>query len=334
MKSLLIILLLVEGAFGQDFHSSNLQNISLLYNPALAAINNQIEANVNYRSQWSKAGTPFKTFGVSIASSLQPKKTDKKSYLAIGGQLYEQRIGNQSSNLSFSVSPTYHLKFTKHTKLSVGLNLGLYQIKKNIESGTWEQQHNGLFYDPTLPSGENLNRQVINSFDAGFGSVFSIKNKNQKIDVFQLGIAMYHINKPLISNLSNGTKLPVRTTVFSSIAIPLGRRGSYIESKLLYQNQGEFNSFAIGATAKVKLIEHAKSTSSISKLNELYAGLGIYVRNKDALIINAILQKSTWSVTLAYDMTVSNFKRANQSLGSIELSLYFNIKSFSRKSHY
>tara|TARA_R110002072_G_scaffold286113_1_gene451094 strand:+ start:14945 stop:15958 length:1014 start_codon:yes stop_codon:yes gene_type:complete len=337
MKDLILSLIcavITSVSYSQDYHSSNMQYLTLLHNPALAALKNEVEASVSYRTQWQKNNAPFKTVGASVSSSLQPKRRPGKSYLAMGVNFYEEQVGRQSSNLSLMLSTTYHLKMSKLSTLSVGISIGYYRTQLS-EEGTWEKQHNGQFFDPSLPSGELFINSQRGSFDSGTGLVYSLKSKKQQVNLFQFGTAFSHLNKIKNSSLTNGkSRLPIRSTVFSSFAIPIGKKGSYIEAKAIFQNQNKFNYLTIGAITKIKLLEKAKSTSSISKLNEIYAGIGLYIRNRDALIFNALIQKSNWTISLAYDVTTSNLKRANNSFGALEIQLRFTVPTFKMKSHF
>ena len=326
-------MIIAFNADAQDYQTSNVQYLSLLHNPALVALNNEVEASVSYRSQWKKANAAFKTLGASFSSTLQPKRRQGKGYLATGVNLYKQQVNNLASTLSISLSTAYHLKLTKTSTLSMGIQLGYFGKQLNAEDGMWEVQHNGFEYDPSISSGENFNRANTGGFDSGAGMVYTFKKR--KVNLLQLGFAMYHLNKTKTSFLQNGrSRLPIRTSVFGSFSIPIGKKGAYIETKVIYQNQNKFSSLIIGAIAKIKLSEKAKTTSSISKLNEFYAGFGVYVRNKDAAIFNVLLQKSNWTAAFSYDLTTSSFKQANYGQGAVEIQLWYTIPSFQRKSHF
>lgn len=317
------------GANAQDLHSSNIQYLSQLYNPALTALQNEMEVSLAYRTQWRKVGSPFNAFQATFGSRIQPYKKAKNGYFALGFNAYKEQMGEESSVVSFSVASTYHLKLSKQSTLSFGMNYGYYGIQFN-QSGTWESQHNGLFYDGNIISGESFELFNQNCFDLGSGLVFSI-NSRDKVNLFQLGASAYHLNKPNVSLSSTGvSQLPIRSVLFSSFTVPFGRGGSYFEAKGLYQNQHNFNSLTVGGRVKIKLKEKSVFTSSNSKVNSVYAGFGAYLRNKDAVIVNLSFQKTNWSASLAYDITVSSLKESNHSKGATEIQLWFTIPSFNK----
>jgi type IX secretion system PorP/SprF family membrane protein len=317
----------------QDYHSSNLQNISQLYNPALVALKTDMSAAVSYRTQWRAVGSPFTAMSASFASTVEPFHRKSEGHLAVGFNAYREQMSRQGSATSVSMNVAQHISLSKTSSLSLGLNFGVYGTAFNEENGAWESQHNGLFYDENLASGEvfESNQQV--NFDVGSGIVYAVRSRNHNLKLFQFGLAAFHLNRPDISFMSDGSsKLPIRTVLYSTFAIPIGKRGSHIEGSMLYQNQMKFNSFTLGAMAKIKLVEKAKTTSSTSKVNEVYAGLGMYFRGKDALIFNAQIQKTNWTASLAYDITVSSLK--NNSKGAIEVQLSYTVPTFRKNSLY
>lgn len=338
MKNYIILSLVCVWSMSstaQDLHSSNLQNLSQIYNPALTALKNDVDATITHRTQWRSLSSPFTSMNASIGIVAQPKHREDQGYLAFGLNSYSEQMSNQASITSFSLNPTYHLPFTKKMMFSAGLNIGYYGTQINPEGGTWESQHNGLVYDPSIDSGEEFARTSTGNVDAGTGFLLSVKSDKIKARLFQVGFAAFHLNKPDISYLKDGSsKLPIRAVINASSAIPLGRKGSYIEVLGVYQNQLKFNSLTIGAMGKVKLAEKAATTSSVSKVKEIYAGLGMYVRNADAFILNATVQSTNFSASLAYDITVSNLKMANKSRGALELQLQFMIPSLVKRSRF
>ena len=317
----------------QDYHSSNIQNISQLYNPALVALKNDMNANVSYRTQWRAVGSPFAAIGASFASTVEPNHRKNESHLALGFDAYREQMSRQASVTSVSFTAAQHISITKFSSLSVGLNFGLYGTSFDEENGAWESQHNGLFYDENIASGEVFESNQQMNFDVGTGIVYAIQSRDHDIKLFQAGFSAYHLNQADISYSADGsTRLPIRTVLFSSFAVPFGKKGSYIEGSMLYQNQHKFNSFTIGAMAKTLLFEKSKTTSSNSTVQALYLGFGMYVRGKDALIFNAQIQKTNWTASLAYDITVSTLK--NNSKGAMEVQISYIIPKFKKNFRY
>jgi type IX secretion system PorP/SprF family membrane protein len=301
-----------------------------LYNPALVALKNDMNANVSYRTQWRSVGAPYSAVGASFESTLQPKRGQTKGHIALGFNAYREQMSRHGEVHSFSLNAVKHLVISKQSTISFGMNLGLFGASFNADNGMWESQHNGLFYDENLQSGEVFDANQLMSFDVGTGMVYSARSKDNELKSFQVGVSAFHLSRPDISVVSNGTsRLPIRAVLHTSFTLPLGKKGSYLESSLLFQNQQKFNSFMLGAMANFKLKEKAKTTSSDAKVNALYAGFGIYLRAKDALIFNAQVRKTNWTFALAYDLTVSTLR--GNSRGATEVQLRYTIPSYRKQ---
>ena len=225
----------------QDYHSSNLQNISQLYNPALVALKNDMAANVSYRTQWRSVGSPFNAIGASFESTVEPTHRKNEAHFALGFNAYREQLSRQGSMASFSVNAAQHIRVTKYSSLSLGIGFGIFGTSFNEENGAWESQHNGLFYDENLPSGEVFESNQKTTFDIGTGMVYAIQSRDHDIKLFQVGLSAYHLNQPIISYTGTAvSRLPIRKVFFSSFAIPfeIGKRESYVEGSILYKIRG------------------------------------------------------------------------------------------------
>jgi len=333
MKYLIYIAICVLGrmASAQDLHSSNIQYLTQLYNPALTGLNNELDAVIAYRTQWRKLGAPYNAYSATVGSVLTPYKRNRKGQFAIGGNLYSEQTALNSSVTSFTVTPTYHLKLTKNSNLSLGFNIGYIGMTFNEQNGSWESQHNGLFYDEAVLSGEVFETSAQHNFDIGSGLIYTLKN-SWDMKIIQVGGSLFHLNRPTISfSSASESKLPIRKVAFASVSIPFGDSYSYVEMTGLYQNQEYFNSLTYGAMVKVKLMEKAKFSNLNARQNSLYLGIGAYLRNKDAVILNLSVQKSNWKLGFAYDITTSKLKEANNRQGATELQFWYSVPSFKNK---
>lgn len=333
MKTLIYISICFFSGFtsGQDLHSSNIQYLTQLYNPALTGLNNELDASISYRTKWRKLGSPFNAYSATIGSILKPYKRHRKGVFAIGGSLYNEQVSENSSVTSFTVSPTYYLRLTKKSNLSLGFNVGYFGVSFNVQNGSWESQHNGLLYDQTILSGEVFETTTQHSVYIGSGVIYTVKNKKD-MKVLQIGGSLFHMNRHNISFTAFvESRLPIRKVEFVSVSVPFGKGYSYVEFKGLYQNQDLFNSLTYGAMLKMKLMDKSRYTNANSKQNSLYLGFGTYLRNRDAFILNLSLQKSNLKLGIAYDFTISNLKEANNKRGATEIQFWYSIPSFKNK---
>src|ERR1700741_4799335 len=81
------------GLNAQDIHFSQFNEAPLLINPANTGLfNGYSRANLNYRNQWSSAGSPFKTIAASFDAEIGLKKA-KGAYLGLGGFVFQDKAG-------------------------------------------------------------------------------------------------------------------------------------------------------------------------------------------------------------------------------------------------
>jgi len=330
---ILFLCLFHSFVWAQDYHTSNIQNISQLHNPAVIGLRNDMEAGVSYRTQWRSVGSPFTAIGASFYSTTDPDHRKQDGHLTLGLNAYREQMSRTGSATSVTMNVAQHIALTKRSTLSLGMNFGVYARSINEENGMWESQHNGLFYDQNLASGEVFESTQRVRFDIGSGMVYSFRTRQQK-PLVRAGFAAYHLNQPDISYTSSVVSvLPIRSVLFTSFVLPLGKKSPYsLEGTLLYQNQRKFHSFMIGGMVKAKLVEKVKTTSANAKLSSWDAGIGMYIRGKDAFIINAQLERSEWKASLAYDMTFSTLK--NHSKGAVEFQLSYTIPKYVRELLY
>lgn len=331
----LILIAFGFNSLAQDINYSNVFSMTQLYNPALTALNNDFESSVIYRSQGRASKAVYNSFGASFGTTLMPKRRKEQGNLTMGVNFYREQFNDKFSMTSALATTAYHVHVAKQSQLSVGINYGMFNVGLNPDGGQWASQHDGTRYNPNIPSGEVYSSSQITKFDVGTGVQFAQLSKKINVPIFQIGYAAFHVNQPKLSALSGDeNRLKIRSVLNTSVSIPLGKKGSYIQSILSFQQQGNFSTTTVGMLAAVKLKEEAKSTSSFSGINEWYGGIGWAVRSKDAFILNVFVQKSTFKLAFAYDFTMSALNQTNNSRGAAEFILLFNVPSFSKTSRF
>lgn len=319
----------------QDINYSNVFSTTQLYNPALTALNNDFESSVIYRTQGRASNAVYNSFGASFASTLLPKRRKEQGNLTIGVNFYREQFNDKFSMTSILATTAYHFHIGKQTQFSAGINYGIFNVGLNPDGGQWASQHDGVRYNPNVPSGEVFSSGQITKLDVGSGLQLSQLSKKISVPLFQFGYAAFHVNQPKLSTFSGVVnRLQIRSVFNTSIAFPLGIKGSYLQSTLSYQKQGKFQTTIVGMLAAIKLKEEAKSTSSYSNVNEWYGGIGWAIRSKDAFILNVFVQKSSFKLAFAYDFTISTLNQTNNSRGAAELILLFNVLSFQRNARF
>lgn len=338
MKKQIIItiaLTLSAWSYGQDLHTSNLNYLNSVHNPAMCAVNNAFEIATAYRTQWSAAGTPYNALSGSFGTNIFPGKKAHEGYMSIGANVYDEHLNGMYNVTTFSGIAAYHLPVHRGGQISTAISFGYYGHTFDRDVGSWASQHNGLFFDKNAPSGELLTTYSRSAFDVGTGMVYTLAGKKRGQKFVQLGIAAHHIGRPNMSFQADGeARLPLRMAIHGSSTINLNREKYTIEPMFLFQKQRTFQSLNLGVMGFMTLKETQKTTSEFGGINTYRLGLGLFVRNADAFIVNVALQKSKWSLGMAYDFTTSALKTFNQSRGGFEIQLKYAVPSFQLQSRY
>jgi len=126
-----------------------------LFNPAYVGINNQIEANVSYRQQW----TNFKDAPVTAGASLQLPESDR---VALGFNIMtDKQVMLQHSN--FMATFGYVLPIARNQSIRFGLSAGVGLNKLDLNAN--EMNTN----DPVITRATGTNYYV----DGNFGAVYT-----------------------------------------------------------------------------------------------------------------------------------------------------------------
>jgi len=153
----LILLFLSFCAKAQDPHFSQFNAAPLILNPALTGFfDGDYRVSANYRSQWGTViVNPYRTAAASFEMSILKAKF-KDDNLAFGAVFYNDEAGSANfGRNSAMVSAAYKKSlgyFVKHT-LSAGFSMGFMQDKVDVSKLTFDNQYNGVTYDPSIPSG-------------------------------------------------------------------------------------------------------------------------------------------------------------------------------------
>jgi type IX secretion system PorP/SprF family membrane protein len=316
------------GGISQDINYSNIQTITQLYNPSLTAANVDLESSISYRNQGKSTQSSFDVYSLSFATSLMPKRRKRQGNLTMGLNVYKEQMRNKLSVNSALISTAYHISVSEKSRFSAGVNYGIFNISTDADNGKWGSQFDGASFNPNLVSGEVQSYSKITKFDVGAGIAFSQLSTKITVPVFDFGLAVFHLNQPKTTLYNTDQRLPMRIVLNSSGALPLGKKGSYIQTSYVFQHQSKFNTNTLGILGAIHLKSTAQSTSSVSKINSWYFGGGVAVRFKDALIANIFVQKSNFKLSFAYDFTTSKLQKSNRSMGAIEFVLQYSIKSY------
>lgn len=329
-----IILLLPIVISAQDIHFSQMSYSPLTLNPALTGANYDIQANVNYRTQWNSVAEPFQTVAASVDGRLNANKRQhqKKAHIAAGLNFFNDRAGEArviTNNVNLNVAA--HVLLGEGHTLGAGIYAGWGQRSLNPSAGKWGSQYNGLYYDPTINSGESFNSASFSIFDAGAGLLYTFKSGESTIvsndtKHLNVGFAAYHLNRPGYSFIQQPEeRMYIRFSGFVNGSFGIRNTHLLIEPGVYYHQQGNAREIMFGTYARYIINAESRVTSFVQRTT---AALGIFCRNKDALIAKAHFEWNGFGVGVAYDFNLfSSLVAMSRSRGGVEFSLRWVMSS-------
>ena len=109
----------------QSLHTHYLLN-PFYYNPAVAGSDNVLQANLNYRSQWTGFEGAPKTFTGSLYGSIKNKMKH-----GLGTMLFSDRTG-LTSRTGIYFNYAYHVKLSDNVRMGFGVTPGLLQYRVRL----------------------------------------------------------------------------------------------------------------------------------------------------------------------------------------------------------
>ena len=171
------------SVFAQDIHFSQYNLTPLVINPAQAGAYKNIEAIVNYKSQWTSISpNAYKTIMVAGDGRMMQKKW-KTSWLASGLSLYSDKAGDGNmKTMQANVSFGYHTQLNEQNTLGGALLAGFSSRSIDYSKLTWDEQYVNGTYSASNLSGEEIN-WGSNKFgypDFGLGVLYQFNKGDRK----------------------------------------------------------------------------------------------------------------------------------------------------------
>jgi type IX secretion system PorP/SprF family membrane protein len=322
----IIATIAIEGVSAQDIHFSQMPYSPLNLNPALAGANFDMQAIVNYKSQWQTVAVPYKTIGASFDMRINRKKA-RKGFFAGGLNVFNDQAGDvKMTTTNIALTGAYHLLIDANSTIGGALYAGYGQRGMDPAAGKWASQYDGLAYNSSLASGENFASQNFGHIDAGAGVVYTYK-KNERYmtgnDQMQInaGVAAYHLNQPKYSFVDAPTeKLYMRISAFANGIIGIGNTRLSAMPGIYYNRQGTSQEILMGSYVKYMTSEASKFTN----LKDASAvSAGVFYRNKDAVIIKGMFEWQSYGLGIAYDLNTSSLAEVSKRQGGFEIFIRF-----------
>lgn len=305
-----------DPAFSQFFASP------LTLNPALTGkLNGLVRAAGNYRNQWPTVNNAFITSTISVDGNIFKDRLPETDAWGIGIVAMDDKTASGILTSNYvSISTAYHK----------GLDAdGLHQISVGFQ-GTYASSfldgkrlnfQDGLQIDGTwLPSpteAVNSEELTIHYFDVNAGVLYN-GSLNGDNDVY-LGASLYHINRPKESFLGDDNIiLPMRFTAHGGGFFPSSDGVSTLYVSGLYSRQASASEYVFGGAVELNVNNNQDPPTNF------YIGSWVRFSNvTDAIIPYIGLDFGNFSLGLTYDINVSAFRTASESLGGVEISLIY-----------
>ena len=325
---LLVCLLHKQEVSAQDLHFSLPNRTPMLLNPALTgAFFGDYRVVSSYKNQWSSISNPFQTiygsYDMKLASS-----NEGNNHLGFGLAFYNDKAGKTnmgSTQLTLSLSYEFQLQ-EKHF-LSGGMQMGFVQRSASFENVKWDNQYDGVGYDPSLPSGENTIPENHTFLDMGAGITWKYTPSNKLYT--RVGMSIYHVNMPNDAFLlGSEDKLNLRAVLHGSAVYILNKHYA-IEPKIFVVQKGGAMEITAGSVVRYVTGEHSLYTNATRPSS---ISMGCFYRYNDAVIASLFYDyHRSLSVGVSYDLNISALRAVTALRGGIEISLIF--KGFYEKQH-
>lgn len=317
---LTILLNLCNICFALDPHFSQFYASPLTLNPALTGISfGEIRFSTNYRNQWSTI-TPFRTYSASVDMSIL--ENSNFSFGGIGFLARNDISENGIKNLKFQFSASYHkpLDVKGNHYISLGIQVGMEQ--KNLNNSSLSSQNQWVpsqGFDPAISNGENFSIENIIYPDLQAGLFWH--SFIGKRSMFFSGISIFHLSEPEVSFFGSDFKLKRRYVLHGGSRITI-RNNININPNIIIMQQNSVREINIGCAFGYDL-----TTGSDYKMFTM----GIWYRNKDAIIITSNFEYKSLTVGISYDVNVSGLSEITQNKGGFELTINYKINKTNLK---
>lgn len=316
-----IALLLIAFAFcakAQDAMFSQFYRSTIRINPAETGnIEDHYRAVTQYRTQWASVTETFRTMAGSFDIALNRTK-GSNSFIGLGGYVIQDVAGTSGlRTIRGAVTAAYHLGRVESSRFTFGLSAGYGQRSINFDGLAWDAQHNGVAYDPTLPSGEAFFSDQKGFPEASAG--FLWKRAPSRRQQFAVGLAAHHLylNQGFLENTKD--PLITRTVLTGEYSHAFNR------VRMDYHMRAQFQAAAaewmLGGLARYRFGQESIYTTSKTSSELL---LGAYYRWNDALIaLVGYEYERQFVATISYDLNVSGLRPVTRGYGAIEISLMY-----------
>lgn len=201
-----------------------------------------------------------------------------------------------------------------------GINIGLNHRQLNFDQFMFDNQFDGIGYNPALATNESFVTDRKSNFSFGIGGIYQYY-ENERLN-FTAGIGAYNLNRPNQGFYGEVIPRDIRLNIFGKGIYELNYDWDLVPSFSL-SFQGVYQEYVFGSSAKYTLVNR------LGEYRALYGGL--FYRNKDAAFLSAGMDYNAWFVGISYDMNFSKLVPASRVRGGLEIAVRYIIHRFKPK---
>lgn len=319
----------VQVLSAQDIHYSQYLNSPMNLGPGMTGIfGGDTRFTANYRNQWTSIPVPYTTFSGVVENKFYLEKLRYDRYLT-GGLIinYDQQgdLSLTSQQIAIPLSYTLPLKrksslFSNHF-MTLGVVPMFGQRHFSTRNISFDAQFIDRMYDPSASFQESqlLDNTNIKYFDFSSGLNYRWQSKTNRSKV-DLGIGWHHMNRPSHDFFqgNNKVRLEQRRAFYTSLLLEVHSRLDAV-GQALYQEQGGYREFALGAAARFYLNQQP--------YRELAIQFGGNFRQtyRDAIVPHVEVHWRTWTLGYTYDINISRARTLTEGRGGSELALIYRL---------
>lgn len=312
-------LFFVLNASAQDIHWSQFNDNPIFQNPGNAGhFNGDIRFVGNYRDQWRSVSVPFSTISLSVdANNYNNKK------IGYGLMIFHDVAGDgQYRTIEFQGNASYLIKISADSMHTIrpGINLGLNHRQVNFDQFQFDNQFDGISYNPALSSNEVYTADRRTNLSFGLGAVYQYY-KNDRFH-FTGGIGAYNLNRPNHGFYNDVIPRDIRFNLFGKGIYKLNYDMDLVPG-INVSIQGVYREIIIGSSVKYTLVNR------LGEYRALYGGL--FYRNRDAAYLSAGMDYQAWFIGVSYDINFSKLVPASQLRGGVEVAVRYILNRFKPK---
>ncbi len=326
----------------QDIHFSQYTMTPLQLDPSQAGkFNGDQRAIINYRDQWRSVTSPYKSYGFSFDTQINPRDR-KDNFFGVGLSAYTDKAGDISLGLTtLNISLAYHIRLNQEGFLSAGLQGGFMQSGINESKMQFDSQFDNSGYNDAISSGEVFQNtsffepdfSVGVSYTYGDNTTIQVMSNNgyngKKVNV---GLSVHHVSSPKYSFLEQtNDNLKFRYVLHTMNSFGISGTNLAIQPSGFLGYQQKAIDFVIGSYFRYNLKEKSKFTQFS---NGAAFSFGIHYRVADAFIPSILVETGSFAFGVSYDVNMSGLTKVSNGQGGFELSIrYISPNPFgSRKS--